>query len=66
MADKVKNPSLYRAMHNLRRGGLHAALGISQDETIPEKKLEAAKHSSSEHIRHMANFAATMKGFSKK
>lgn len=57
------NASLYRAMHHLRRGGLHRALGISESEPIPEKKLEAAKNSDSEHVRRMANFAATMKGF---
>ena len=60
MAKKVKNPSLYRALHRLRRGGLHRALGISESEPIPAKKLEAARHSKSEHIRRMANFAKTM------
>lgn len=63
MASKVKNPSLYRAIHHLRKGGLHRALGVPEDEKIPAEKLAAAKHSKNEHIRHMANFAATMSGF---
>ncbi len=60
---KAKNPSLYRAMRTLRKGGLHRALGIPQDETIPADRLEKAKNSSNSHIAHMANFAHTMKGF---
>jgi hypothetical protein len=59
----VKNPSLYRSLRHLRAGGLHRALHVPEGETIPESKLEAAKHSSSSHVRHMANFAATIKGF---
>jgi hypothetical protein len=60
---KAKNPSLYRAMRHLRKGGLHKALHVAENEPIPASKLEAAKHSSNSHIQHMANFAATMKGF---
>jgi len=52
-------------MHHLRRGGLHRALGISEDEKIPVEKLEAARNSKNEHVRHMANFAHTMGGFGK-
>jgi hypothetical protein len=59
------NTSLYRAIHHLRRGGLHAALSVPQDENIPAAKLAAAKHSTSPHVRHMANFASTLKGFKK-
>lgn len=59
----AKNPSLYRAMHHLRKGGLHRALGVPEGEKIPATKLEAAKHSTNEHVRHMANFAHTMAGF---
>jgi len=66
-ADKARggehNTSLYRAMHHLRKGGLHRALGIKEGEDIPEDKLAAAKNSKNSHVRHMANFAATMKGF---
>jgi len=57
------NVSLYRAMHKLRKGGLHRALGVPEGEKIPEAKIEAAKHSSNSHVQHMANFASTMKGF---
>ncbi len=63
MAGKVKNPSLYRAIHHMRKGGLHRALHVPEGEKIPASKLEAAKHSSNEHVRHMANFAHTMMGF---
>lgn len=55
--------SLYRAMHHLNKGGLHRALGVPEGEKIPAEKLEAAKHSKNEHVRHMANFAATMGHF---
>lgn len=61
----AENVSLYRAMHNLRKGGLHRALSVPEGETIPADKLEAAKKSDNEHVRHMANFAHTMKGFKK-
>jgi hypothetical protein len=64
MAD-AKNPSLYRAMHHLRRGGLHRALGVPEGETIPKEKIEAASHSENAHLAHMANFAKTMGGFKK-
>ena len=56
------NVSLYRAMHHLRKGGLHRALGVSQDEKIPAEKLEV-KEGDSEHTKHMKNFAKTMSGF---
>lgn len=55
--------SLYRAMHQLRKGNLHRALGIPEGESIPADKLESARNSRNEHVRHMANFAHTMKGF---
>ena len=64
MAD-AKNPSLYRAMHHLRRGGLHRALGVPEGETIPKEKIEEASHSENAHLAHMANFAKTMGGFKK-
>jgi hypothetical protein len=57
------NVSLYRAMHHLRKGGLHRALGIPEDEKIPAERIEKAKNSSNSHVAHMANFAATMGGF---
>lgn len=63
MADRAHNVSLYRAIHHLRKGGLHRALGISEDEPIPADRLESARHSDNPHIAHMANFAHTMAGF---
>ncbi len=62
---KAKNPSLYRAMHNLRKGGLHRALGVPAGEKIPADKLESARNSDNAHVKHMANFAHTMSGFKK-
>ena len=55
--------SLYRAMHHLRKGGLHRALGVPQDEKIPADQMEV-KDSDSAHVKHMKNFAKTMGGFS--
>lgn len=63
MAEHKHNASLYRALHKLHRGGLHRALGVPENETIPAAKLEAARHSKNEHVAHMANFAHTMGGF---
>lgn len=62
----AKNVSLYRAMHHLRKGGLHRALGVPEGEKIPADKLSKARNSTNEHVRHMANFAHTMSGFDKK
>jgi len=62
---KKHDPSLYRAIHRLRHGRLHAALHVPENETIPASKLEAATHSKNPTIRHMANFAQTLKGFHK-
>lgn len=58
--------SLYRAIHHMRHGGLHRALGVPEGETIPASKVEAATHSSNAHVAHMANFAQTLKGLHKK
>lgn len=57
------NVSLYRSLHQLRKGNLHKALHVPDGEKIPEAKLSAARNSSNEHIRKMAEFAHTMKGF---
>lgn len=62
--EKKHNVSLYRAMHHLNRGGLHRALGVPEGEKIPAEKLAAARNSKNEHVKHMANFAHTMGGFS--
>ena len=58
--------SLYRAIHSMRRGGLHKALGVSEDSTIPAEKVEAATHSDNKHVAAMARFAQTLKGLHKK
>lgn len=64
MATRTKHdPSLYRALHHLRHGGLHKALGVPEDKTIPEAKIESASHSDNGHLAHMANFAKTMSHF---
>jgi hypothetical protein len=60
-----QNVSLYRAMHHLRKGGLHRALGVSEGEKIPEDKLQSARNSDNEHVKKMADFAHTMRGFKK-
>lgn len=57
------DPSLYRALNHLRRGGLHRALHVPEDKPIPKEKLAAAKNSKSPHIKHMAEFASTMSHF---
>ena len=57
--------SLYRAIHHMRKGGLHRALGVSEDETIPASKVEAATHSQVPHVAAMARFAQTLKGLKK-
>ena len=62
---EVKNPSLYRAVHQLRKGNLHKALSVPEDETIPASKIEAATHSDNKHISAMARFAKTLKGLKK-
>jgi hypothetical protein len=60
---KPHNVSLYRAMHHLNRGGLHRALHVPEGTPIPAAKLAAAKNSSNEHVRRMAQFAHTMSNF---
>ncbi len=57
------NVSLYRALHHLRKGGLHRALGVPSGEKIPTAKLASARNSDNAHIAHMANFAHTMKSW---
>ena len=60
-----QNVSLYRAMHGLRKGQLHKALGVDKGDTIPDDKLDEAQNSDNDHVKAMANFAKTMKGFKK-
>jgi hypothetical protein len=42
-------------------GGLHRALGVSQGQKIPAKKMAVAAHSKSEHIRRMVALAHTLR-----
>lgn len=63
MEEVKHNKSLYRAMHKLRKGGLHRALGVEEGKPIPKDKLVQAKNSKNSHIRRMANFAETMSHF---
>jgi hypothetical protein len=51
-------------MH-LHKGGLHRALGISEDKDIPEERLDTALNSKNEHVRKMASLAKTMKSWKK-
>ena len=46
-----------RAFNPSHKGRLHRALGVPEDKTIPESKLNAAAHSKSSHLRHMAQAA---------
>jgi len=57
--------SIYRAMHHLRKGGLHMATGTPMDENIPADKMDAAKKSTNMHVKRMADLATRMKKFKK-
>jgi hypothetical protein len=57
------NPSLYRALHKMNKGGLHRALGVKEGEKIPEEKMKQGENSSSPHVRRMTAFARTMAGW---
>lgn len=57
--------SLYRAIHHMRKGGLHRALGVDENDKIPASKVEAATHSDNKHVAAMARFAQTLKGLKK-
>ena len=61
MATRTEHdPSLMRAVHHLRHGGLHRALNVPEDKNIPKEKIQAATHSKNEHVMHMANIAKEM------
>ena len=64
-AEKSYPVSLHRALSSLHKGGLHEALHVPLGTNIPAAKLEKAKNSSNPHIKAMANFAHTLKGFKK-
>lgn len=50
----------------MRKGGLHRALGVPEDQNIPQAKLDAAKHSTNPHMQKMLQFAHTLSGLNKK
>jgi hypothetical protein len=54
-----------RAMHKLNHGGLHRALGYSEDETIPLEEKEKAAHSKNPHLAAMGRMAVAMHGWGK-
>lgn len=57
--------SRHRLVLHLRKGGLHDALHIPQDQHIPADRLATAKNSKNEHVRKMAQMAANMKHWKK-
>lgn len=67
MADRHFSPEhtakFHRAMHKLRTGGLHRALGIAEGEKIPMEKVEEATRSDNPHVRKMAVLAKAMHGW---
>lgn len=48
------------------KGALHRALHVPEDKPIPASKLSGAMRSSNPHMKHMAQFAKTAKGFKPK
>jgi hypothetical protein len=52
--EEAPKTSMYRAMHHLRKGGLHEAVGVPNGENIPAEKLEAAHKSDNPHVAAMA------------
>jgi hypothetical protein len=62
MAEKKQSDaSFYRSMHHLRKGGLHKALHIPEDQNIPAERLASAKNSNNPHVKKMAIMADNMK-----
>ena len=45
------------AVNPANKGGLHKALHVAQDKTIPKAKIAKATHSKNPKLRHMAQFA---------
>lgn len=63
MAHKVDLGS--KGSFSVRKGRLHRALGIPEDETIPEKRLDEASHSKKPSVRRMAASAKGLKAMHK-
>jgi hypothetical protein len=49
--------SPYRAIHHLRRGGLHQAFGLGADKDLTNDHLDRADKSTNAHVREMAKYA---------
>jgi hypothetical protein len=47
---------------HLRKGALHRALGVPEDEKIPADKLAQAENSDNPKVRKMADTAKTLEG----
>jgi hypothetical protein len=52
-----------QAVPESHKGRLHKALGVPEGKPIPAAKLASALNSSDPHVRKMAQFAKTAKGF---
>lgn len=53
-----------KPMHlDIKKGGLHEALGMKPDTPIKTSKLESLKNSEDPHMRKMANFALNARGW---
>lgn len=48
---------------HLKKGALHRALKVPEDQPIPADKMQEAAHSNSPHMRRMANFAKVSEHF---
>jgi len=60
-----KNPSLMKAMKDMKKGALHKEMGVPEGEKIPKAKLAAAAKKPGK-LGKRARFAETMSKFSKK
>ena len=60
MAKEEVHLSHHRVVMHLNKGGLHRALGIDPDKEIPKERVEAATHSTNDHIKRMAILAQNM------
>lgn len=65
MADNKETVHLskHRVVMHLQKGGLHRALHIPEDQTIPQDRLEEAKNSKNPHVAKMASLAHTMESW---
>lgn len=57
--------SFHRAMSHLRKGGLHRALNVPENEDIPKDKIAKAANSSNPHLKKMAQMAENMSHWNK-